>query len=168
MKRRLVNALVLLSLIACAAALYAWPRSYLPEDCTIYQADGSVGLLFTDWGESRQNHSAAAIVPLLRGVAQTHGRRLGFEYMSGNWRQAGSRHNRFIALAVPHAALVALTAVGPAWWWIASRHQRRRRLEGRCLRCGYDLRESPGKCPECGQVSVSESLSAADAGRTET
>ena len=148
MKRRLVNLLALVSLVACAAALCAWPRSYLPEDCTVYQADGSVGLLFSDWGESRQNRSAQVILPSLRGMAGTHVQSLGFEYMSGSW---GGK--RFVGVAVPHALLVALTAVGPAWWWIKSRRQRRRRHEGRCLRCGYDLRETPGKCPECGEVS---------------
>ena len=58
-----------------------------------------------------------------------------------------------IYLGAPYWLLFVLTICTPALcgmrWW-----KRRRRIrEGRCLKCGYDLRESPGRCPECGAVA---------------
>jgi hypothetical protein len=45
---------------------------------------------------------------------------------------------------------VLATAIAPAWAVVHQRRRRRRSLRGLCPVCGYDLRASPERCPECG------------------
>jgi hypothetical protein len=63
-------------------------------------------------------------------------------------------HNENWIVTAPHvmwalpAAVVA--AVGVGRWW----RDRALRRPGHCRACGYDLRATPGRCPECGTVPV--------------
>src|SRR5690349_5859684 len=43
-----------------------------------------------------------------------------------------------------------ILAVLPAWWLRLASEKRRRIKTGACVACGYDLRATPDRCPECG------------------
>ena len=55
------------------------------------------------------------------------------------------------ALWFPHWLVVLLSAVPPLRWGLRTRQRRHRARVGLCLHCGYDLRASTERCPECGK-----------------
>jgi hypothetical protein len=56
----------------------------------------------------------------------------------------------FHQLIIPFWTWILLAIPGPALMISRFVRVRRRRLRGLCLNCGYDLRFSPQRCPECG------------------
>jgi hypothetical protein len=56
--------------------------------------------------------------------------------------------------AVPYWAVMVLLLALPARVAWRARRRGRRLGRGQCPACGYDLRATPGRCPECGAVPV--------------
>lgn len=74
----------------------------------------------------------------------------GFSWREGKGGPANSPIMfDYLSVWVPHWFLILITAIPPA---IALRRWRRRKRikPGCCTNCGYDLRASPQRCPECG------------------
>jgi hypothetical protein len=72
----------------------------------------------------------------------------GFFFARG---KTTSRSGAILLLPMPF--VLSLFTLLPLVELLRYRRHRRRRdrvASGRCAGCGYDLRESPGKCPECG------------------
>ena len=72
---------------------------------------------------------------------------------ASNWRRGGWP---VVLVFAPHWFVLSATAALPAWWLrrrLADR-RRRRELRGLCPTCGYDLRASPERCPECGRPAA--------------
>ena len=53
-------------------------------------------------------------------------------------------------VTVPCWAVVIATNIVPAAWVLRRRRALGTQRLGFCLRCGYDLRATPDRCPECG------------------
>ena len=80
--------------------------------------------------------------------------RLGFRCNWGSEGRYGGMTTfhgtlRMFELALPNALAVPLLGVLPLAYL---RRAKRARRVGNCAACGYDLRATPDRCPECGMV----------------
>ena len=65
-------------------------------------------------------------------------------------------------LIVPHYAIALLSALLPIIWFRRYLNERRSARVGCCVECGYDLRATPDRCPECGAIPNASKTSKAD------
>jgi hypothetical protein len=64
-----------------------------------------------------------------------------------------SPETRTRAIIFPIWPATIISAIMPALTAIHWRQRRTRKRRGLCLKCGYDLREQPQICPECGHAT---------------
>jgi hypothetical protein len=77
----------------------------------------------------------------------------GYREASGPQATARLGYIHTLLLTILFAALPARSALHRLLAIRADRQRRRRLARNLCPDCGYDLRATPGKCPECGHIS---------------
>ena len=91
-----------------------------------------------------------------RGDVQTYWEHAGFAW----WHYRRLDGVRNIIAVAPFWALAVATAALPLTWTARRFRSRicqaRNKTLPRCQTCGYDLRATPNRCPECGRVSSPE------------
>lgn len=178
-KHRLMIVASALSLLICISAALLWATSYsemddigwqkpvrttgydrwalqtvdgiaamhhtIRDDAPYDEIDGkrqpqTDGLVKESWGlGSASAHAIYAIRP--RNGA-------GFGWGTHAWEKYG-RYREW-RLIFPLWLPTLLTAVLPTIWIVQRVKHKRRQVSGRCIKCGYDLRASKERCPECG------------------
>lgn len=82
-----------------------------------------------------------------------------WRYLEPNWHYLGFNALQYRAsfthgfvFVVPDWFLVLLFAIPPTRWVVRRIRSKRRSAAQQCRSCGYDLRATPERCPECGAV----------------
>jgi hypothetical protein len=184
-RRRLLDLLTALSLLLRVAVCVMWVRSYWVHDMLRWTRADDAGRLRYGWYrevESGRGHFAwACNAEVYERVAVTPAEAAR---PVGRWQRDGWQRGRarspaagwsrrpnlpwgfhFAWVTSPHTvrregrvahwAIAIPAAALPAWRLVRSR--RRMSPPGLCHRCGYDLRATPGKCPECGTLAPTPS-----------
>jgi hypothetical protein len=168
--RILLNGATLLSVLLCAASVAMWVRSFSVSEMwqvstsrrQCYFLTSNKGLLEVggsteferESGEWRSHIKHLRFTPY---PSRPSWRGLGFNTMVGayalNWQLVGTFIYR--SYTMPYWFLCLIGTPLPLAWGVRHRSRRRavRRLKAcLCAACGYDLRATSSRCPECGAV----------------
>jgi hypothetical protein len=171
--RILLNAATVVSLVLCVTSLALWISTRRWGCLAAYTADDRTGrrealgigaeqhgLNFfvtrgtSHWGLGFESETYAVSSSLDFYGARHDPNKVefaGFRHFSYQDRRTGGA---FYVSTVPYWFAGIVTALPPVVWlraWVKRRRLRRAR-SNLCASCGYDLRATPDRCPECGTV----------------
>ena len=159
----LVNVASLLSLMLCMATATLWARSCFRHDAVVLLTPRHETRAVSDGGRlmirrSRESHNERLAVRWSvfdaygsgsAGETDRWWNRLGFAARGNTYGVPGLLNPAEWTIEIPHWTLV-LPLILPPLLWLRWFVRRRTRREGVCSSCGYDLRASTDRCPECG------------------
>ena len=163
----MLNGLTVFSLLLALGVAASWVRSYWRRDCVAFvERDGlNAWILLAPRGHVKLEIGHGEF-------SMYFGRwKSGVQYLPGPADDVDGLDERFPGIAyeqrkhdppgilfagpflIAHGYLVALFAALPLIRFYRRLRRRHLVLPGHCIQCGYDLRATPDRCPECGTVA---------------
>jgi hypothetical protein len=166
--RWVLNGATALSVLLCFMAGAIWVRSYLYGDRVEFYYNGSFSSshLSSYRGRLLLNYTYRTALPFkrfrdLRIIYSADGGHadvaaLKHSFAAISWesgREAMVLKDRYRAWVIPEVYLVAIFGALPLIRLRKTIRWQRVIRPGHCHHCGYDLRATPNRCPECGTMA---------------
>jgi len=155
-RKRLFDFLAILSLLLCLATVALWVRSHGWNDNLEHDSGAPGWMLSVEFSSEAGrlvikiveapypfSHSNGWLYYSVPNVVDWQDARFGYRYIT-------DQANTIRCLWFPHWFPALLFAILPGIRLVKIVRARRRYRPGLCPHCGYDLRATPERCPECG------------------
>ena len=167
MKRRFFGFASALSLLLCVATVVLWARSYWQTDEIVTYASEGCGITIvargslihlyqpyaTSYGGALKRQWRIGQPALTTEGVESMVETSGTAFRSGHFFTSMAHDEQWWSVplwwfATPLALLLSLLPA--CWLWLRWRARRGHWQAAICRHCGYDLRASAERCPECG------------------
>lgn len=145
MGRYIFNGLTGLSLVICLATVPLWIGASDRATLVDYYSGSRCYSIAMRWSGIEYSwcpDHGPLEWRVLRLWLRRHGN--GFRYERSTPGQSG-------VIGLPYWFICLVSALAPSMW-VTARLRHRRCLPGHCSKCGYDLRATTNRCPECGTI----------------
>jgi len=176
--RILWNGIAAISLLLCIAMVSLWIRGYRVEDLVSWHrtewwtivrsvpdrimvdvnvSDWSHGKMGIEYAQGPANPDAVDSARWTGLTLNVDAKDRWIRWERGGfalWHWGSPQGNSISTIVTPTWAWVVATGIPWMAWTLGKLHRRfkarRAAKAGLCAVCGYDLRATPGRCPECG------------------